>query len=80
MNLGKTHAFFTWAAEHATVSSGDGVRTGGGSRPDYVVKADEDSFIVLSELERRLRSAPREKAYWGCESSIISREADEETL
>lgn len=39
----------------------------GERRPDYIVKADEDSFIVLGELERRLRVAPRRLAYWGCE-------------
>jgi len=84
MNSGKTHAFFSWAAENATVpdweypafqrQSGEnqaletltspvwrGVKT-----PAYVVKADEDSFIMLGELERRLRVAPRTKAYWGC--------------
>ncbi|KDN48861.1 glycosyltransferase family 31 protein [Tilletiaria anomala UBC 951] len=32
---------------------------------DYVVKADEDAFIVLSELERHLRIIPRTKTYWG---------------
>ncbi|PWO01372.1 hypothetical protein FA09DRAFT_292491 [Tilletiopsis washingtonensis] len=32
---------------------------------DYVVKADDDSFIVLSELERHLRVAPRKMTYWG---------------
>ncbi len=35
---------------------------------DYVVKADDDAFIVLSELERHLRLQPRNKLYWGCES------------
>ena len=34
---------------------------------DYIVKADEDSFLILSELERHLRLIPRTKAYWGCE-------------
>lgn len=32
---------------------------------DYVVKADDDTFIVLDELERHLRVAPRELTYWG---------------
>lgn len=32
---------------------------------DYVVKADDDSFIVLDELERHLRVAPRKMTYWG---------------
>lgn len=38
----------------------------GEKRPDYIVKADEDSFIVLGELERRLRVSPRRLTYWGC--------------
>ncbi|WWD21953.1 hypothetical protein CI109_106441 [Kwoniella shandongensis] len=37
----------------------------GEKRPSYVVKADDDSFIMLGELERRLRIAPRSKAFWG---------------
>ncbi|KAJ9115015.1 hypothetical protein QFC22_005343 [Naganishia vaughanmartiniae] len=37
----------------------------GERRPDYIVKADEDSFLVLGELERRLRVAPRKLTYWG---------------
>lgn len=41
----------------------------GEKRPDYIVKADEDSFIVLGELERRLRVSPRRLTYWGCKSS-----------
>lgn len=81
MNSGKTHAFFTWASEKATVPSWQYPETNGeqtndpalrpsyiGERqPDYVVKADDDSFIMLGELEKRLRFAPRTKAYWGCE-------------
>jgi hypothetical protein len=33
--------------------------------PDYIVKADDDSFIMFGELEARLRMTPREKLYWG---------------
>ncbi|WVQ76649.1 hypothetical protein IAR50_006323 [Cryptococcus sp. DSM 104548] len=91
MNSGKTHAFFSWAAENATVpdwqypnhpreegeddGESDVERERGGKanapiwmgekRPDYVVKADEDAFIMLGELEKRLRVAPRSKAFWG---------------
>nr|XP_018265892.1 uncharacterized protein I303_02268 [Kwoniella dejecticola CBS 10117]OBR88050.1 hypothetical protein I303_02268 [Kwoniella dejecticola CBS 10117] len=83
MNSGKTHAFFSWAAENATVpdweyptiSSDDSSATDqqlrlppiwkGEKKPDYVVKADEDSFIMLGELEKRLRVSPRSKAFWG---------------
>ncbi|WVF70198.1 hypothetical protein IAT40_004986 [Kwoniella sp. CBS 6097] len=91
MNSGKTHAFFSWAAENATVpdweypsqsvpSEQDDVEFPedkavtterakpvwkGEKRPSYVVKADDDSFIMLAELEKRLRVAPRNKAFWG---------------
>ncbi|WWC67539.1 uncharacterized protein I206_101448 [Kwoniella pini CBS 10737] len=90
MNSGKTHAFFSWAAENATVPSWEypqpepiasdtdtesnsvDARQGrlspiwkGEKKPDYVVKADEDSFIMLGELEKRLRVSPRSKAFWG---------------
>ena len=85
MNKGKTHAFFRWANENATVPiyykppagkrigklgpSGSGQATTlnlGFKKADYVVKADDDSFLVLSELERHLRVAPRKGTYWGC--------------
>ncbi|WVQ97693.1 hypothetical protein IAU59_004807 [Kwoniella sp. CBS 9459] len=91
MNSGKTHAFFSWAAENATVPDWEypsqvvpaeqedtddtaekTVATErakpiwkGEKRPSYVVKADDDSFIMLAELEKRLRVAPRNKAFWG---------------
>ncbi|KAK6904137.1 hypothetical protein I203_107652 [Kwoniella mangroviensis CBS 8507] len=80
MNSGKTHAFFSWAAENATVPHWEYPKLHnldddqahslspvwkGERKPDYVVKADEDSFIMLGELEKRLRVAPRSKAFWG---------------
>ncbi|WWC87286.1 uncharacterized protein L201_002174 [Kwoniella dendrophila CBS 6074] len=83
MNSGKTHAFFSWAAENATVPSWEYPQLStespesesipinsspiwkGERKPDYVVKADEDSFIMLGELEKRLRVSPRSKAFWG---------------
>jgi hypothetical protein len=80
MNSGKTHAYFTWAAEHAwvpapvntlpfsymnqtskapTLAPHDPVPLHGAPnlwvRPDFVVKADDDSFVMLAELEARLR-------------------------
>ena len=79
MNAGKTHAFFSWAAENAMVPDWDYPSIDetsavpvwkGDKRPAYVVKADEDSFIMLGELERRLRAAPRTKAYWGCKYKL----------
>jgi hypothetical protein len=76
MNKGKTFEFFKWANENATVpvyyttggEGDDGKREVGVGfkKVDYVVKADDDSFIVLSELERHLRLTPRENTYWGC--------------
>ena len=90
MNRGKTHAYFTWAAEHAMVddyeyasndlplpASDDDVALRpaplwtGERRPQYIVKADDDAFIMLGELERRLRVAPRSMAYWGCKLSSL---------
>ncbi|KAL7418065.1 hypothetical protein BDY24DRAFT_332566, partial [Mrakia frigida] len=60
MNSGKTHAFFAWAAENAMVPSPTGEK-----RPDYVSKADDDSFIMLGEMEKRLRVLGGVKVYWG---------------
>jgi len=42
----------------------------GWKKADFVVKADDDAFLVLDELERHLRIAPRELTYWGCEYSV----------
>ena len=82
MNRGKTLEYFTWAAENATVpivvgdplSSQEETPSVSGKarnvrwkRADYVIKADDDAFIVLKELERHLRLAPRTMTYWGCE-------------
>ena len=44
----------------------------GFKKAEYVVKADDDAFLVLSELERHLRVAPRQATYWGCESHCAS--------
>lgn len=102
MNRGKTHAFFRWAAENATVpflravddeqqqsatflgerglhgnGHGQTREVLGGSaeqaqryqvlwkKADYVVKADDDAYLILEELERHLRVAPRQLTYWG---------------
>jgi hypothetical protein len=84
MNSGKTHAFFSWAAQNATVPYYEYPQAlvanetalapvyKGERPPAYVVKADDDSFIMLGELERRLRVAPRSKTYWGCESRTFT--------
>ncbi|RDX55809.1 hypothetical protein OH76DRAFT_1396153 [Lentinus brumalis] len=92
MNHGKTHAFFSWAANHSWVpplyyddftqvptnftylnasapapalASHDPLPAHKDQainsppkpwvRPDFVVKADDDSFVMLAELEARLR-------------------------
>ena len=80
MNSGKTHAYFTWAAEHAWVPAPVNALPFSYTsqttkapilaphdpaplheapshwvRPDFVVKADDDSFVMLAELEARLR-------------------------
>ncbi|QRW20851.1 glycosyltransferase family 31 protein [Rhizoctonia solani] len=84
MNEGKTHAYFTWAYEHALVPPNSKINgtdqqtivfPHGWVKPDYVVKTDEDSFVMLAELEARLRIEllkAREEApewdplvYWG---------------
>ncbi|KAG9099984.1 hypothetical protein FS749_016553 [Ceratobasidium sp. UAMH 11750] len=57
---GKVYAYYSWAYEHALVpppgsNYTQSNRTDGLVRPDYVVKTDDDSFVVLSELEARLR-------------------------
>ena len=53
-------------APHDPAASGEGW-----SRPDYVLKADDDSLIMLAELEARMRVMPRKLAYWGCESWLM---------
>jgi hypothetical protein len=63
MNKGKTYAFFRWVAQHATMDDN-------GRRPDYVMKSDDDAFIMLDELEKRLRLTPRSMTYWGCMSTL----------
>lgn len=86
MNSGKTHSFFTWAANEAWVpplpantSSFSDIPNFSYSnvtaavplplaphdpkaltqkpwvRPDFVAKVDDDSFVMLAELEARLR-------------------------
>ena len=73
----KTLGFLRWAAENATVpvlvpsSSPSAVHIGHKTYEvrqkfvNYVLKADDDAFIVLEELERRLRAIPRQLSHWG---------------
>ncbi|WFC98892.1 hypothetical protein MYAM1_001625 [Malassezia yamatoensis] len=75
----KTLRFFQWAAKNGTVpilmprNAGgligapalDGQYDVHWKLADYVIKADDDSFIMLDELERRLRSLSRQMVYWG---------------
>ncbi|WFD34993.1 hypothetical protein MCUN1_001839 [Malassezia cuniculi] len=67
MSSFKTLHYMRWAAQNATVpvlysKSPLDVRW---KLADYVLKADDDTFIMLDELERRLRMAPRTLTYWG---------------
>ena len=84
MNSGKTHAFFSWAADNAWVPPpaqshqsqwfsysnrtvhppplaphdppfNSSITKSRWVHPDFVVKADDDSFVMLAELEARLR-------------------------
>lgn len=109
MNSGKTHKYFSWAAEHAmvpeytffvpseraqsppmngseiTFRSESETRSQkldsldptahalyvGEKRPDYVFKADDDALIVLGEMERRLRVAPRKLTFFGCKHFAV---------
>ncbi|PKI85657.1 hypothetical protein MVES_000271 [Malassezia vespertilionis] len=75
----KTLNFFRWAAENGTMPvlvpaessslhpsvSLDGKYQVQYQLADYVLKADDDAFIVLDQLELRLRAAPRRMAFWG---------------
>ncbi|KAG8687756.1 hypothetical protein FRC08_011786 [Ceratobasidium sp. 394] len=42
-----------------------GVSPRGWVSPDYVLKVDDDSFVMLGEIEARLRVTPRNMLYWG---------------
>ncbi|GMK57768.1 hypothetical protein CspeluHIS016_0406020 [Cutaneotrichosporon spelunceum] len=37
----------------------------GEKKPDYIVKVDDDAFLMLGELERHLRVTPRTNTFWG---------------
>lgn len=80
MSSYKTLNFFRWAAEHAQVpvlvpqlpygdlskqSSLNDAYDIRWKLVDYVLKADDDTFIMLDELERRLRATPRTMTHWG---------------
>lgn len=76
MDRGKTFAFFEWTARNAKVPACNYTQhrdsdwtyhCSGEKPPDYVLKADMDTFLVLPEVERRLRHLPRTKLYWGRE-------------
>lgn len=80
MNRGKSQTFMEWASEHARVpnctylpnAEGEYIsHCSGEKRPDFVMKADDDAFINLSELEKRLRIMPKTKSYWGCKLNLL---------
>ncbi|OSD03388.1 glycosyltransferase family 31 protein [Trametes coccinea BRFM310] len=126
MNSGKTHAFFSWAANHSWVpplyqdnftrmpeefsymnvsnpapvlashdpalAHQDQLRSASPQpwvRPDFVVKADDDSFVMLAELEARLRvelykdpipppPPPSDRKQSASQQSLIHARSDEE--
>ncbi|CAG8746748.1 3238_t:CDS:2, partial [Acaulospora morrowiae] len=52
---GKTLKFFDWFAENASILRND----------NYMLKADDDSFIHLIHYYRDIQDLPRERAYYG---------------
>ncbi|KAI0375052.1 hypothetical protein BV20DRAFT_934269 [Pilatotrama ljubarskyi] len=129
MNSGKTHAFFSWAANHSwvpplyqdnfTTMPEEFSYTNATSpapvlashdpafahqdqlmhspprpwvRPDFVVKADDDSFVMLAELEARLRvelykeplppppPPPDRKQQWSQQSHVQAQGTDEPAI
>ncbi|GJN00693.1 hypothetical protein PR202_ga17890 [Eleusine coracana subsp. coracana] len=60
---GKTYAYFA-SLPAMLSSSGAGAGAGAGTY-DYVMKVDDDTFLLLDALVEALRAAPREDAYCG---------------
>ncbi|TVU12236.1 hypothetical protein EJB05_45869, partial [Eragrostis curvula] len=57
---GKTYTYFASMPAMMTLAGG------GGGRPyDYVMKVDDDTFLLLDALVETLRAAPREDVYCG---------------
>ncbi|TVU47039.1 hypothetical protein EJB05_06616, partial [Eragrostis curvula] len=73
---GKTYTYFaSMPAMMTTLTggayAGDG---GGGGRPyDYVMKVDDDTFLLLGALVETLRAAPSEDAYCGVGLPVYNR-------
>ncbi|BAF18167.1 beta-1,3-galactosyltransferase pvg3 [Oryza sativa Japonica Group] len=67
MDNGKTYTFFSTVARAFNSSDGEG--SGSGSPPppryDYVMKADDDTYLRLAALVESLRGAARRDAYYG---------------
>ncbi|OZJ05354.1 hypothetical protein BZG36_01555 [Bifiguratus adelaidae] len=57
MNYGKTFAYLQWVNEHYVQNTSSPI--------DYVIKADDDAYIVLERLEEALRVIEPDHAYWG---------------
>ncbi|KAF0926275.1 hypothetical protein E2562_022102 [Oryza meyeriana var. granulata] len=62
MDNGKTYTFFSTVARAFNGTTGDGDAT---PRYDYVMKADDDTYLRLPALVESLRGAAREDAYYG---------------
>jgi hypothetical protein len=54
MNKGKTYEYFKWIGE---IYNEDDI--------DFVIKADDDSYIRLDKLENDLKKQPKKLSYWG---------------
>ncbi|CAL5096138.1 unnamed protein product [Urochloa decumbens] len=64
MDNGKTYTFFSTVARAFSSGSGAGATTRP-SRYDYVMKADDDTYLRLPALAASLRGASRVDAYYG---------------
>ncbi|THH01828.1 hypothetical protein EW026_g955 [Hermanssonia centrifuga] len=53
MNDGKTYSFFSWAATARQDAQSGSPKPW--VPPDFIIKADDDSFVMLAELEAHLR-------------------------
>uniref|UniRef100_A0A0E0L5F3 Hexosyltransferase n=1 Tax=Oryza punctata TaxID=4537 RepID=A0A0E0L5F3_ORYPU len=65
MDNGKTYTFFSTVARAFNTSDGEGSGSPAPPRYDYVMKADDDTYLRLPALVDSLRGAARRDAYYG---------------